>query len=563
MQFLLFQFNIKNFTMVKFLGKPLNSFSSKDAMHVVTLLDNQQLAPSTVSSKIRIQCTIKPKDVFLPSSWFWQEGGPTRNQFICSKFEWLDNGNKFEYTKSVVINGNTVRYFVRGQNVVHQDLKNEFSLANQLTTGLEVFDGLRLCVGCTDQDILKIATLSNALAAREIRSNHCLLLTSNVSNCCSECSALNQSFIGATSNKSNNLISPRTTTQTQSVPRSEKKLIEKTPSVPQITYSRKNKCATTNKTPNEMLFNTTCSIADEICSHLKDHSYDTSNSQSFSLGAAKSPRNLSNRTENLNYEECVHLPSSPNIRDEGIVESDPTCLEIPDRELVTFPFPSELDCSVTSPEGLEGNLINRTASVKKPKCALKAYISQTWGVGIYKPPKPYYAPRQVTAPVPIDEQIVTSSHQPQTAIASWRQSHVRCLKDVSREQPFSNNAVSTLTCNLESMGPQKVNSQVTRNQELQPTFPKPIISLQQAFLPQNLLFQPVLLQLRVPQQQARLSQSNPEVKEGQYDREIVDEISIEEEKHDLALAMSFLKKETKKKKLLRNKIGWLSKVLIK
>lgn len=85
--------------------------------------------------------TINPKEICLPVSWFWQEGSSVEEEFLCSKFKWL-NENKFEYTKTIIINQNsrTIRYFVRGQQVSHENLKSQFESLEELAACVKTFD---------------------------------------------------------------------------------------------------------------------------------------------------------------------------------------------------------------------------------------------------------------------------------------------------------------------------------------------------------------------------------------------------------------------------------------
>ena len=135
---------------------------------------------------------VNPKDVTLPSScWFWQEGSLLDHELICSKFKWLDE-NKFEYTKTVIINGDsrTLRFFVRGQQVFYSKLKYQFSMENELIDCLQFYDKIPECVGYSDQESLKISASSNVQVKSsgcETRSENCLLLGTTNSNSCRNC----------------------------------------------------------------------------------------------------------------------------------------------------------------------------------------------------------------------------------------------------------------------------------------------------------------------------------------------------------------------------------------
>ena len=100
--------------------------------------------------------------------------------------------NKFEYTKTVIINGDTrtLRFFVRGQQVFYSKLKYQFSTENELINYLAFYDKIPECVGYSDQESLKFSALSNVQVKSsgcETRSENCLLLGTTNSNSCRNC----------------------------------------------------------------------------------------------------------------------------------------------------------------------------------------------------------------------------------------------------------------------------------------------------------------------------------------------------------------------------------------
>ena len=135
---------------------------------------------------------VNPKDATLPSSWFWQEGSLKEQEFICSKFKWLDE-NKFEYTKSVIIDRDTrtLRFFVRGEQVFHPKLKYQFSTVNELIDCFRFYDKIPECVGYSDSKSFEISASSNLQAKSsdcETRSKNCLLLADlTKGNSCRNC----------------------------------------------------------------------------------------------------------------------------------------------------------------------------------------------------------------------------------------------------------------------------------------------------------------------------------------------------------------------------------------
>ena len=166
--------------------------------------------------KVAVSCRelLNPKEAILPPSWSWQECFLQKKQLICSKFKWLDENN-FEYTKSIIvgeyafvsdmsISTHTVRYFVRGRQVFHKNLKSQFSTVSELTTYLKFYDEIPECVGYSDLKLLGSSTPLNPLQTN--RSQKCLLLASERSNYCSEClSIMTPTIKRSLVNNSNNI----------------------------------------------------------------------------------------------------------------------------------------------------------------------------------------------------------------------------------------------------------------------------------------------------------------------------------------------------------------------
>ncbi len=103
-----------------------NAFNQQTPPVVKKIGNNAAQELRKVSSAPRL---LNPKEATLPFSWFWQEGNLKEQEFVCSKFKWLDE-NKFEYTKMVIINGDNqdiksdspsgnIQYFSNNFNVCY------------------------------------------------------------------------------------------------------------------------------------------------------------------------------------------------------------------------------------------------------------------------------------------------------------------------------------------------------------------------------------------------------------------------------------------------------------
>ncbi len=175
--------------------------------------------------KLAVSCRelLNPKEAILPPSWSWQECFLQKKQLICSKFKWLDENN-FEYTKSIIvgeyayvsdmsISTHTVRYFVRGRQVFHKNLKSQFSAISELTAYLKSYDDIPECVGYLDPKLLGSSQPLNPPQTN--RSKKCLLLASERSNYCSECllimpPTIKRSLVNNSNNISNSSNIPST-----------------------------------------------------------------------------------------------------------------------------------------------------------------------------------------------------------------------------------------------------------------------------------------------------------------------------------------------------------------
>lgn len=131
--------------------------------------------------------------------------------------------NKFEYTKTVIINGDTrtLRYFLRGQEFLSVT-PSPFSTVNQLIDRLRVYDQIPECMGYPEPKSQKNSSSSNLQAKEngETRSKNCLLLGSKKSNSCRKCiedaNQFKENVPRQTSNRSKKSSNTQTTCQVAS-----------------------------------------------------------------------------------------------------------------------------------------------------------------------------------------------------------------------------------------------------------------------------------------------------------------------------------------------------------
>ena len=436
-----------------------------------------------------------------------------------------------------------------------------------------------MCIGCKNQTFIDLTTLSNAPATCEIRSKRCLMLTSKSSKYCAECIALMESLKHVTVNKIDSSRSETTSsTSKQSIDvQSEEQFTGKTPSlpifhIPKITYSCKQKVISfANNKGSTAISNIAANNVGHLgfSNHLLDHSYDISTNTPQSVPLVENRfGNLSNRTSTLG-ENRLFLSSTHEPQRKDFAQVDLTVQQISHstteaRELVTLQFPNKFRTCAASSIELEGGLIKRPALHEPSDCSLRTYCSQTCDIGIYSPSKPFFVHRKGNESKDISvtsEQIIEQNQtsRPTTSTVSWPQKVYK-----RKEQRCKSSAV--LPSNRKNLGSGKaqntVNTEISKNQPPTPVFmnqqSRPMLS--QHFspdsvqtLPQNT--QPVLFQL-FPQNSLSYEPSQVE-----KDHSTVDDTPSKEEKIDLELALNLLKKQRKKKKVLHNKIRWLTKQL--
>ena len=189
--------SIVNKTLQPSVTSPKKTASSRISQQELTIKPIMSVTEDFGQVKVAVSCRklLNPKEAVLPPSWSWQECSLQKKELICSKFKWLDEKN-FEYTKSIIvgeyacvsdmsISTHSVRYFVRGRQVSHTNLKSQFSSVSELTTYLKIYDDIPECVGYSDPKLLGSPQALNF--SQTNRSKKCQLLASERSNYCTEC----------------------------------------------------------------------------------------------------------------------------------------------------------------------------------------------------------------------------------------------------------------------------------------------------------------------------------------------------------------------------------------
>lgn len=189
--------SIVNKTLQPSVTSPKKTASSRISQQELTIKPIMSVTEDFGQVKVAVSCRklLNPKEAVLPPSWSWQECSLQKKELICSKFKWLDEKN-FEYTKSIIvgeyacvsdmsISTHSVRYFVRGRQVSHTNLKSQFSSVSELTTYLKIYDDIQECVGYSDPKLLGSPQALNF--SQTNRSKKCQLLASERSNYCTEC----------------------------------------------------------------------------------------------------------------------------------------------------------------------------------------------------------------------------------------------------------------------------------------------------------------------------------------------------------------------------------------
>lgn len=494
-------------------------------------------------NKLPASTKINPKEASLPSSWYWQEDCLNDGLSICSKFEWLKKGQRFEYIKSIIVKRNTIRYFVRGQLVVSQDLETRFSTLHELVAFIKLFDDANLCGGCKDPRP-EPNTPSDVIEIQEIRSKKCLLLAGE--NCCSECFKLYQSLKRESMNKTWDKNAPKSPSTTkQGVIRiNDPPISEKLSNIPQ---SKVQILQLTSKAPLSDITNHH-EEPGVFTNHDENHSLHETNDQSIllieksSTGTSVETTTTGTSRETNPTENYQFLPN--NIINTNENNADVDLALLPDRDTVTLQNTAQFFSSPNaSVWNLEQRIIKRPNPLKSStKFPLALYHSHTWRYGVYSPFEPVAlssevgqcsAKRKDVRPFFIRD---WSSKQPSFLISRPLRIYEPRRQDILREQPLQNNAVVNLN---------EIQDMKTFNGKIHVTMKGE--SPFQSILDHNPFHVETAIALR------RLAGITDDHQSSSSDDE--------EDKNDLTLARSFVKRESRIKSILQKKIMRLSQQL--
>lgn len=286
----------------------------------------------------------------LPSSWFWQQGSLQKQELICSKFKWLDE-NHFEYTKTVIINEDncTLRYFLRGQNVLHENLKSQFSTINELYTYIKLFDDAQVCIG-------------------------------NPGFPCNF-------FLG----KSKCSQSTKQNVQSSS----EKNISEKSSSPPSKTSNQQSLATPKFLILQQSNFNKIIGETEKTSTQ-GDHTDDVATEQSIPSSVEIRPESFSDETlpiaESVVPRDEHSRSNSPNITSVDISqnflsEDEFTVLpQMTDGAAVSLRYPNEFfHGPISNSIELEQKLVKRSYRCVKSNYNLVSYLLETWKLGVYTP----------------------------------------------------------------------------------------------------------------------------------------------------------------------------------
>ena len=470
------------------------------------------------------------KEVPLPSSWYWQDKCLKKDQYICSKFEWLNNqNNNFEYIKSIIVDENSIRYFVRGKNVHGQQLKTQFSTVSELCTNVKIFDETQLCVGCADPR-------SSENGTQKIRSKSCLRLATG-NHCCSECYlTLIESLKPTTTNKSSNSNAPKPgpSNSSQDVAYLKVKRPENISNAPPkiIKVNLKYQSPSKASMPLSDITNQHEEPDDSTC--IADHSHDITNNQSIAVVEKSCNEKPTRSTITGDHNR---LPNDQVL--DAVVDSE----LLPDREAVTFKniCTSTTSSNASSTKDLEQRLIKQPTLLKTSNYPLRLYNLHTWSYGIYSPLKPFTMSSGVDqcSSKTIASPFLTNGISRQPSYLISKPVHVyRPRKNIQpRETSSRNNAVLKLS-DIKDMKTHNGKIHVTLNGEpiVQPTLLHNVFHIERA------------ADLRKSSRSTGIPQENT---------------PSEEDKNDLVLAIQFFREECRTKKTLLRRISRLSEQLTK
>ncbi|XP_046452642.1 uncharacterized protein LOC124200448 isoform X2 [Daphnia pulex] len=394
------------------LGKPVTKIKpprrvlQRTALSEVTVLRESNISDqhAALKSKIPEKQNINPRDVALPLSWFWQQGSLQKQEFICSKFKWL-NENKFEYVKTVIINEDTrtLRYFLRGQQVFHENLKSQFSTISELYIYMKLFDDAQVCIGnpgfsCNAGTFSAKSKFSQTTGQNVVQSNFENNILKESSNLPTKTSSQQQ---------------PQATSKFLILqPHNLSKIIDET----EKTTSDDTNDITTRQPvpPVEVRSETVC--------------------ESSPIAESTISRN---EHKNLPYIGVVDISQAIPPEDEPTFS-----LQMPDGAAVSLRYPNEFfHPSISNSKELERKLVKRSCRYAKSSYNLVSYLLETWRLGVYTPFKSDLFPvsfmaNQPKVPVIVRQPIANDwSHLQQPTFLIALPQKVYCRRKVISRDP--------------------------------------------------------------------------------------------------------------------------------
>ena len=117
-----------------------------------------------------------------PPGWKWIE-----ENVLCAKIIQLDS--KVVLLKSIQINGNCARYYVKKNEIFHKSLRSTFQSLSELQEMFHAFESLKSCPGVLDPSLLKVEKAQYGTRKQSYwRSNLCLRVISKGR--CQKCTML-------------------------------------------------------------------------------------------------------------------------------------------------------------------------------------------------------------------------------------------------------------------------------------------------------------------------------------------------------------------------------------
>jgi hypothetical protein len=479
------------------------------------------------ANTITEKSVINHKEIALPLSWFWQEGSLKEQEFVCSKFKWLDE-NEFEYTKTVIINGNTctLRYFIRGKQIYHEKLKYHFSTVNELTSFLKLYDDAQVCndyPGLLNQ-VSNISKQSNRTPPRQ--------------------EVANSRF-------------DDTSLEVPSIP-------------PKRTYSNMQQSQAASKIHNRNPGNNASEnlVEPEVTSVLMDHAYGVATNLPAPLVQTSSEiigKKSAIVNTSADHRQSANISQLEDFRGSQVIPESHHVGQIEDRDSVTLQYPIEFyTSSGSSLKELEQMLVKRPEFFQYSTYNLISYHLETWCLGVYSPFKPdmvspsfiqFFNPHKVfTTPVertPMIENYCVTSCQPSFLVEKPKQ--VYCRREVIPLCPTKE--IRKLALKKTDIENRKIHNgkiHVTSNVESVTQ-----LSLSNLFQDDNNYFDYQPIETNRPSELDKPTESSiPKTVGKRVRSSLFSDMESEvddNDKKDLELARRFLEKEIRRRKTLRKK----------